>query len=112
MSIVTAVIPCYNAAAFLAEAIESVKAQSVLIAQILVIDDGSQDDSPRIAREAGARVLSTGGPVGAATARNLGAREARTPYLAFLDADDCWLPAHCETLLALFRAHPEAAVTY
>jgi glycosyltransferase involved in cell wall biosynthesis len=112
MSIVTAVIPCYNAAAFLSETIDSVKAQTVPLAEILVIDDGSGDDSPRIAREAGARVLATGGQLGAATARNIGAREARTPYLAFLDADDQWLPQHCELLLKLLEQRPEAAVAF
>jgi glycosyltransferase involved in cell wall biosynthesis len=112
MSIVTAVIPCYNAAAYLADAINSVKAQTVPVAEILVIDDGSKDGSAGIAREAGARVLSTGGQVGAATARNIGTRESRTPYLAFLDADDLWLPPHCETLLGMLQGRSDAAVAF
>ena len=112
MSIVTAVIPSYNAAAFLEEAIASVKAQSVPPAEILVVDDGSEDHSVSLARAAGARVLSTGGRLGPGAARNVGAREAGTPYLAFLDADDCWLPDHCGVLLDLVQENPGAAVAF
>src|ERR1041384_3174986 len=112
MSIVTAVIPCYNAGEFLAEAIASVKAQTVPVAQILVVDDGSQDNSVQIAQVAGARVLSTEGRRRAGAARNLGAKEAKTPFIGFLDADDLWLPQHCELLLARLTAEPEAAVAF
>jgi glycosyltransferase involved in cell wall biosynthesis len=112
MSIVTAVIPCHNAAPFLREAIDSVKGQSMVVAETLVIDDGSVDASAAIAREAGVQVLSTGGWRGPGAARNVGARHAKTPYLAFLDADDQWLPRHCETVLALLEAAPAAAVAF
>src|ERR1043166_9035134 len=112
MSIVTAVIPSYNAAAFLQEALDSVKAQTVPPGGILVVDDGSRDDSPAIAQRAGARVLSTGGQLGPGRARNLGVESAATPYVAFLDADDCWLPHHCEVLLELLRSEPSAAVAF
>ena len=112
MSIVTAVIPCYNAAAFLADALESIRAQTLPVAETLVVDDGSTDDSIDIAERFGARVLSTRGRHGPATARNLGARAAVTPYVAFLDADDAWLPAHCETLIALLQASPGAAAAF
>lgn len=112
MSIVTAVIPCYNAAAFLADALESVHAQTLPVAETLVVDDGSTDDSVAIAERFGARVLSTGGQRGPSTARNLGARAAETPYVAFLDADDCWLPRHCETLIPLLQASPDAAAAF
>ena len=112
MSIVTAVIPSYNAAAFLQEALDSVKAQTVPPAEILVVDDGSQDESVAIANRAGARVLSTGGRLGPGRARNLGVESASTPYVAFLDADDCWLPRHCEVLLELLRSDASAAVAF
>ncbi len=112
MSIVTAVIPAYNAAAFLQEALDSVKAQTVPPAEVLVVDDGSQDDTVELATGAGARVLSTGGRLGGAYARNLGVTNSTTPYVAFLDADDCWLPRHCEVLLELLRGNPSAAVAF
>ena len=105
-------IPCYNAAPFLADALESILAQTLPVAEILVVDDGSTDDSVAIAKRSGARVLSTGGQSGPSTARNLGARAAGTPYVAFLDADDAWLPVHCETVLGLLRASPGAAVAF
>ncbi len=112
MSIVTAVIPCYNAEAYLQTALDSVKAQTMPVEEILVIDDGSADGSAAIARASGARVLTTGGQFGPGTARNIGLREARTPYLAFLDADDQWLPHHIETLFTLLRASPEAGAAF
>src|SRR6185369_10297801 len=112
MSIVTAVIPCYNAGGYLAEAIASIKAQTVPVAEILVVDDGSQDNSAFTAEAAGARVLSTAGRKGAGAARNLGAKAAKTPFVGFLDADDLWLPRHCELLLARLNADPAAAVAF
>lgn len=105
-------IPCYNAAAFLADALESVRAQTLPVMEILVVDNGSTDDSVAIAERSGARVLSTGGQHGPSTARNLGARAAVTPYVAFLDADDRWLPWHCETVIPLLQAAPEAAAAF
>jgi GT2 family glycosyltransferase len=88
---VSVVIPAYNAAAFLAETLATVTAQSVPPAEIIVVDDGSTDDTAGIARRAGARVVRTPnrGPPGA---RNAGIAAARGRWIALLDADDLWHP--------------------
>lgn len=109
---IAAIIPCRNGGAFLDEALASVHAQSLAVDEIIVVDDGSTDDSVQIARAAGATVLSTPSPRGGAAARNLGWRHARSDLLAFLDADDRWLPHHCATVAALLDAHPTVVLGF
>ncbi len=85
------VIPCYNAARYLGEALESVLAQRSAAPQIVVIDDGSTDDSAAIARGFGSRVeLYAQQNAGIAAARNAGIARATGRWLAFIDADDLW----------------------
>ncbi|MBD5606979.1 MAG: glycosyltransferase family 2 protein [Candidatus Eremiobacteraeota bacterium] len=98
---VTAAIPAYNEASRIAAAIASVRAQTEPAAEILVVDDGSTDDTARIAASLGARVV-TQRNAGIARTRNRLLTEARSPWLAFLDADDVWYP---EKLAAVRRAH-------
>ncbi|HET8650731.1 MAG TPA: glycosyltransferase, partial [Gemmatimonadales bacterium] len=69
---VSVVIPSYNSAAYLPGALASVRAQRRAADEIVVVDDGSSDDSRAIALEAGARVIQTGTNAGPAAARNLG----------------------------------------
>jgi len=94
---ISVVIPAYNAEAFVARAIESVLAQTLPVAEIVVVDDGSRDATADIAERLGGsiRVLrqSNSGP---AAARNHGVRAARSEWIAFLDADDAWLPSKLE----------------
>jgi glycosyltransferase involved in cell wall biosynthesis len=71
------------------------------------VDDGSQDETPKIARQFGARVLSTGGRKGPAHARNLGAREAAGDVVFFIDADVCIHPDAVTRLASSFEANPE-----
>jgi len=101
----TIIMPCYNAAATLAEAVNSVLAQSLPDFELLIIDDGSTDGSAALAcslasEDRRIRVICqlNSGP---AEARNRGLMEAAGEYMAFLDADDRWVPE----LLALHRAH-------
>jgi len=112
MLTVSVVIPCYNGATWLAEAIGSVRAQTRLVDEILVVDDGSTDDSPALAAALGARVLRTSGREGPGGARNLGIREAVGDAVAFLDADDLWEPDHCAGLLAPLERYPEAVLAF
>lgn len=87
------IIPVYNGAAWLHRAIESVLAQTWPAQEILVVDDGSTDGTPDVAKRFGPPVRYLRQPnAGVSAARNRGAREARGEWLAFLDADDWYLP--------------------
>ena len=91
------IVPYFNAAMFLSGAIESVRAQTSDDWELLLIDDGSTDAGPTIARRFASedrriRCFGHASKKGAAAARNLGLREARGAYALFLDADDFYLP--------------------
>jgi len=109
-----------DAEAFLAEAIDSVLAQTYAHWELLLVDDGSTDGSTAIAlRYASShpervRYLEHPGHVnrGMSAARNLGLAHARGDYLAFLDADDAYLPGKLSGQVALMEALPEAGATY
>lgn len=90
---VDVVIPAYNAQQYLREAIASVIAQTAPVARIIVVDDGSTDATCDIARGCGPRVEVHRQPnLGAAAARNAGIARCDAALVAFLDADDRWLP--------------------
>jgi len=87
------VIPVFNGAGTLERAIESVLAQSYPAAQVIVVDDGSTDDTQRVIRGFGDRVVSLRqANAGVSAARNNGAKAATSEWLAFLDADDWYYP--------------------
>ncbi len=109
---ITAAIPCYNAAPWLRAALESVLGQSRPVAELIVVDDGSTDASAAIASEYPVRLLGTGTNRGPAAARNLALREAAHDIVAWLDADDYWDPHHCAVVVSLLDAHAEAAVAF
>jgi len=90
---ISVVIPVFNGAAYIAQAIDSVLAQTMAADEILVVDDGSSDSTREIVRryKHPVRYLAQSNR-GAAAARNLGIRESKGDLLAFLDADDVWLP--------------------
>lgn len=92
MPLVSVIIPVYNGERFLAAALDSVFAQDYRPTEVIVVDDGSTDMSARIARSySGVRYIYQDNQ-GHATARNTGIGAARGEYIAFLDADDIWLP--------------------
>jgi glycosyltransferase involved in cell wall biosynthesis len=100
------IIPAFNAEAFLAEAIESVRHQSYRNLEIIVVDDGSTDATAGIAaRFAGVRVLAQGRG-GPSAARNRGLRAADGDLVAFLDADDWWSASKLATQLPRLREDP------
>lgn len=101
----TAVIPAYNRERTLGRAIESALAQSHAPAEVVVVDDGSTDRTREVAQGFGAPVRCVlGAHRGASAARNLGVREARSDWIAFLDSDDYWLAGHLERMAAAIRA--------
>ncbi len=105
---VSCILPAWNAAATIARSIESILAQTVLPLEVIVVDDGSTDDTRAVVSRFGAGVRSVRQPnAGAEAARNRGIAESRGEFLAFLDADDVWLPTKLERQLAVFRDRPE-----
>lgn len=108
---VTVVIPAYNAERFIGEALASVRTQTVQPAEVIVVDDGSTDRTPGIARDGGATVL-TQRNMGVAAARNAAIRTTWRPWIAFLDADDIWEPQKLEAQWAAIQACPDAGAVF
>jgi glycosyltransferase involved in cell wall biosynthesis len=113
---ISVILPVFNGRRFLAGAVRSVLAQSLLPCELIVVDDGSTDGSleeletlppapfpVRVLRQANA---------GQSAARNAAAREATGEYLAFLDQDDAWYPRHLEELVAPLAADPAVGWAY
>ena len=112
---VSVVMAAKNYARFLPEAVESVRAQTFADWELLVIDDGSSDHTPAAVRPllADRRVrYFRSDTLGQPRAKNLGIALARGPLVAFLDADDAWLPNKLEKQLAVFDAKPDVGVVY
>jgi len=107
---VSVLIPTYDRAPQLAQAIASVRDQTMPDWELIVIDDGSRDETAGLlarlaAQEARLRVLRQA-HAGPAAARNRGIEAARAPFTAFLDSDDLWEPGCLASQLACFQAHP------
>jgi glycosyltransferase involved in cell wall biosynthesis len=110
MPTVSVVIPCYNGAKYLRETLESALAQTHPVLEVIVVDDGSTDDSAAIAESVGPPVRVIRQPnQGESTARNRGIDEARGDWIAFLDADDLWDPTKIAKQLA--GVTPEVGAT-
>lgn len=111
--LVSIIIPCYNAEAYVAEAIESALGQTWPHKEVIVVDDGSTDRSAEIIRNFGDRIHFVSLPhSGAPTARNEGIRRARGAYLKFLDADDVLLPEAVSWQVSEILSLPEKAIPY
>jgi glycosyltransferase involved in cell wall biosynthesis len=107
--LVSVIIPCYNQARYLAEAIESVLAQTHARHEVIVIDDGSLDDVAGVVARYPAVKYVRQPNGGLSAARNSGIRESHGEYLVFLDADDRLLPDALRTGLDCFNVRPECA---
>lgn len=112
MTRVTVVIPAYNAAAYLGQSLDSVRAQRRPVDEIIVVDDCSSDETCSVALAHGALSVSTGRNGGPGRARNVGIQAASGDVIAFLDADDWWAPDHTEVVVGLLERFPEAAVAF
>ncbi len=109
--LISCIVPVFNGARYLAEALESILNQTCRPLEIIVVDDGSTDQSAAVIRRYGNRVRSffqdNAGP---AKARNRGLSECGGDFVAFLDADDLWHPEKLERQAARFRARPDLDV--
>lgn len=112
---ISVVTPYLDVAPYLAEAIESVLAQSVADWELILVDDGSQDGSSDIARAYAARhperivciEHARHANLGSSASRNAGRRVARGDWIAYLDADDVWYPDKLAVQAEILKAHPE-----
>ena len=106
---VSVVIPTYNRAGFVREAIASVLRQDYPAVELIVVDDGSRDDTAAIVSEFGPAVQYVWQENrGVSAARNRGVAAATGDLIAFLDSDDLWLPRKASAQVAYFETHPEA----
>ena len=111
--LVSVVIPSYNSARYVGAAIESVLEQAGVPVEVLVVDDGSKDNTAEV-------VAAYGSPVrylhqanaGVSVARNHGIQESRAKYVAFLDADDTWMPNKLTRQLDALERTPKARLCY
>ncbi len=115
---VSVIIPCFRCTATIRHAVLSVASQTQRPLELILVDDASGDGTVNtlqaLRAELGAdwvRVFELPTNLGPAAARNAGWAAARGEYVAFLDADDSWLPAKLERQHAFMRAHPEYALT-
>lgn len=110
---ISVVIPTFNRAKLLRRAVDSVLNQTTRAAEVIVVDDGSTDDTPAVCREFGSRVkVVHQANGGASIARNTGVQRATQPWIAFLDSDDYWTPSHLANIVQAIEATNGSARFY
>lgn len=114
---VSVVIPCYRCAGWIARAVASAAAQTVLPTELILVDDASADDTRAVLNDlrhryppGWIRLVLLDENVGAASARNAGWAVASQPYIAFLDADDAWHPRKIEIQYGYMSVHPDVVL--
>ncbi len=109
---VSVIIPTYNRADLLPQAVESVLSQSYTDFELIVVDDGSTDSTQEVISEHRKLKYLFQENLGVSAARNQGIRMARGRYICFLDSDDLWLNDKLKEQIRLMRDHPEIRVSY
>ena len=113
MAIVSIIIPLYNKGVFIARAIDSILAQTWQDFEIVVVDDGSTDNGPEIVKsykDSRLRLIQQPN-AGPGAARNRGVKESSSPYVAFLDADDEYLPEFLQTSIINLKNNPDCVLS-
>lgn len=109
------IVPTYNYGRYLSQSLDSILGQTHPPAQVIVIDDGSTDETPDVLAPyaaAGRIEYVRQSNMGIAAAQNRGLESAKHDYIAFLDSDDYWAPQKIERQMAAFRAQPEIDIMY
>jgi len=110
---VSVIIPTFNRAAWIANAVDSVLKQTIRDVELIVVDDGSTDDTLEVLERFGSRVkIVAQSNRGVSSARNAGIRFASGKYICFLDSDDLWKPRKLEIQLAAMNRHSEYKISY
>jgi len=109
---VSVIIPTFNRLAFVTEAIESVRKQTYADYELIVVDDGSTDETPQMLHRQPDITTIRQPHRGVSAARNRGIAQARGTYLAFLDSDDLWMPQKLEKEMAFLEANTGIPVCY
>jgi glycosyltransferase involved in cell wall biosynthesis len=112
--VVSVIIPAYNARLYIGATLESAVNQTFRSFEIIVVDDGSTDDTQSIAQnfcDRGVTVISQSN-AGAAAARNRALSIARGEYVALLDSDDLWEPDYLQTMVGFLISHPEISIAF
>lgn len=116
LPLVSVIVPCFNAARFLSQTLDSLRSQTYRNLEILVIDDGSIDETASIAKAFAERdermVLLRKFNGGLASARNFGLDHASGKYVAFIDGDDFWAPGKVEKHVAHLEADGGVGISY
>lgn len=112
-SFVSVIIPTFNRAQFLSRAIESLQDQVYSNVEVIVVDDGSTDETPEIITGYGSKIIYIQTEhAGTAHARNVGMKAARGEYIAFLDSDDSYLPNKLALQVDFIKQYPEVGMVY
>ena len=112
---VSVITPAYNTANYVGHTVESVLAQTFRDFELIVVDDGSTDNTRAVLRpyvDAGRLTYIYQDNAERAVARNTGLRHATGEYLAFVDADDVWMPHKLQQQVDVLDAHPGVAIVY
>ena len=112
--LVSVIVPVYNAGKWIEDTILSVRSQTYRDWELILVDDGSTDNSMEIMRQCAddrVRIIDDGSNRGAAYARNMGVKEAKGRYICYIDADDLWSPDKLEKQLAFIEEN-NAAFTF
>lgn len=110
---ISAIVPVHNGATYIADALQSIRAQTCPVAELIVVDDGSTDDTAAIVRRVEPEAVLIRQPRGGPSiSKNAGAAQASFNWLAFLDHDDLWPAQRNEVLLNGLHRQPNAGFAY
>jgi glycosyltransferase involved in cell wall biosynthesis len=111
MQKITVIIPVYNRPAFVQEAIKSVLDQTYSNVELIVVNDGSTDETPSVLHSFADKIrIIHQENKGVSAARNTGIKNSDSQWIAFLDSDDIWLPEKLDLQMQFFEKHPDARI--